>query len=106
MRPATSVLRSGAPPAPGQGGCSAPAVAELTAGVTLLRELTKGQQCPAVASMFNLRIENPGKPAVPTRCSIIPIGCTGSPDAIANSEKRLYLASATHSRLSLLEAGS
>ena len=39
---------------------------------------------PMVADLMNLRIDNPGKPAGPTKSSVLPIGCTGSPDVIAD----------------------
>ena len=37
-----------------------------------------------VVDLMNLRIDNPSKPAGPTKSSVLPIGCTGSPDAIAD----------------------
>ncbi len=49
-----------------------------------LRELTKGRQCPLLAATVNLRIDNPGKPAGPTKSDQIQITCAGGPDAIAH----------------------
>ena len=61
-----------------------PGLDEFKAGVASLRELTQGRRCPMLAATVNLRIDNPGKPAGPTKSDQIPITCAGSPDAIAH----------------------
>lgn len=59
-----------------------PGLDEFKAGVASLRELTVGRRCPMIAAEMNLRIDNPGKPAGPTKSSWSQIIFTGSPEAI------------------------
>lgn len=61
-----------------------PALDEFKAGVASLRTLTQGRLCPLLAATVNLRIDNPGQPAGPTKSSHIPITCAGGPDEIAH----------------------
>ena len=61
-----------------------PGLDEFKAGVASLRELTQGRQCPLLAATVNLRIDNPGKPAGPTKSDHIQITCAGGPDEIAH----------------------
>jgi len=58
-------------------------------GVALLRELTKGRQCPIIGGYFNLRIKKPNESvAVQTKSPWVPIRSAGSPDDIAQYLER------------------
>lgn len=61
-------------------------LAGFQSGVTLLRNLTKGQQGPLVGGYFNFRIEKPGQRAsVQTQSRSAPISIGGSPDTVAQT---------------------
>lgn len=54
------------------------------AGVTMLRDLTRGRQCPTIANVLNFRIHRPDEPAfVRSTTPWAPTSLSGSADAIA-----------------------